>query len=51
MFVVAAWFITNDKLLGDFTYFLLPSSQIISHSKKLGELKYIKFDQIYIITK
>ena len=27
---------------------LLPPSQIISHSKNLEELKFFKFDQIYI---
>jgi len=28
--------------------YILPPSQIISHSKNLGESKFFKFDQIYI---
>jgi hypothetical protein len=29
--------------------YLVPLSQIISHSMNLGESKHFKFDQIYII--
>jgi hypothetical protein len=29
--------------------FVLPSSQIISHSKNFGDSKHLKYDQIYMI--
>ena len=42
-----------DLLLIDasaiFLPYVLPPFQIISHSKNLGESKFFKFDQIYII--
>jgi len=37
------------KLSHSMYNFLLPPSQIVSHSKNLGESKHLKFDQVYII--
>jgi hypothetical protein len=40
---------SNRPICGDPQpkYMILPSSQIISHSKNLGESKHLKFDQNY----
>ena len=43
--IIVSYSVPNYKSV----HYILPPSQIVSHSKNLGESNFSKFDQIYII--